>query len=72
MHILGLVWSGGYGVERKVAGAAQGLDSIERVAGMGLMGMGGLISSLGGLLFIIIVVKALLNPDPVVEPGSSV
>ncbi len=63
MHILGLVWSGGYGVERKVAGAAQGLDSIERVAGMGLMGLGGLISSLGGLLFIVIVVKALLNPD---------
>ena len=63
MHILGLVWSGGYGVERKVAGAAQGLDSLERIAGMGLMGMGGLISSLGGLLFIIIVIKALLNPD---------
>jgi heme/copper-type cytochrome/quinol oxidase subunit 1 len=63
MHILGLVWSGGYGVERKVAGAAQALDSIERVAGMGLMGLGGLISSLGGLLIIIIVIKALLNPD---------
>jgi len=61
MHILGLVWSGGYGVQRKVAGAAQGLDSIERVAGMGLMGMGGLISSLGGLLFVIIVIRALLN-----------
>ena len=69
MHILGLVWSGGYGVERKVAGAAQGLDSVERVAGMGLMGLGGLISSLGGLLFIIIVIKALLNPE--VKPEIS-
>ena len=76
MHILGLVWSGGYGVERKVAGAAQGLDSIERVAGMGLMGLGGLISSLGGLLFIIIVIKALINPEqekqePVAGQASS-
>lgn len=58
MHICGLVWSGGYGVERKVAGAAQGLDSIGRVAGMGLMGLGGLISAIGGFLFIIIVFKA--------------
>jgi hypothetical protein len=60
LHIFGLVWSGGYGVERKVAGAAQGLDSIGRVAGMGLMGLGGLISALGGLFFIIIVAKALM------------
>ncbi len=58
LHILGLVWSGGYGVERKVAGAEQGLDTLGRVAGMGLMGLGGLISSIGGLLFIIIAVKA--------------
>jgi heme/copper-type cytochrome/quinol oxidase subunit 1 len=59
LHIFGLVWSGGYGVERKVAGAAQGLDSIGRVAGMGLMGLGGLISAIGGLIFIVIVARAL-------------
>jgi cytochrome c oxidase subunit I len=58
LHILGLVWSGGYGVERKVAGAAQGLDSVGRVAGMGLMGIGGLISAIGGFLFIYIAFKA--------------
>jgi heme/copper-type cytochrome/quinol oxidase subunit 1 len=61
MHVGGLVWSGGYGVQRKVAGAAQGLDSIERVLGMGLMGLGGLVSSIGGLLFLIIVLRALLR-----------
>ncbi len=61
MHILGLVWSGGYGVQRKVAGTDQALDSIERVAGMGLMGLGGLVSAIGGLLFIIICVKALIQ-----------
>ena len=32
---------------------------IERVLGMGLMGLGGLISSIGGLLFLIIVLRAL-------------
>jgi cytochrome c oxidase subunit I len=61
LHIVGLVWSGGYGVERKVAGAAQGLNSIERIAGMGLMGLGGLLSAVGGFMFIIIVLKAMLT-----------
>jgi cytochrome c oxidase subunit 1 len=59
LHVGGLVWSGGYGVQRKVAGAEQSLDSIERVLGMGLMGFGGLVSSIGGLLFLIIVLRAL-------------
>lgn len=61
LHIAGLVWSGGYGVERKVAGAAQGLDSIERIAGMGLMGVGGLLSAVGGFMFIVIVIKAMIK-----------
>lgn len=59
IHILGLVWSGGYGVQRKVAGAAQDLDTWERVAGMGLMGFGGLISAIGGLIFVILTLKVL-------------
>lgn len=61
MHVGGLVWSGGYGVQRKVAGAEQALNSTERVLGMGLMGLGGLISSIGGLLFLIIVLRALIR-----------
>ncbi|MEH6582780.1 MAG: cbb3-type cytochrome c oxidase subunit I [Halioglobus sp.] len=64
MHVAGLVWSGGYGVQRKVAGAEQSLDSIERVLGMGLMGLGGLISSIGGLLFLIVVIRALTLSQP--------
>jgi len=63
LHIAGLVWSGGYGVARKVAGAAQGLDSIERIAGMGLMGLGGLLSAIGGFMFIVIVMKAMMTKD---------
>jgi hypothetical protein len=62
MHIVGLVWSGGYGVQRKVAGADQVLRSGAEVAGMGLMGLGGLIAIIGGLLFVLVVLRALRQP----------
>lgn len=55
MHITGLAWSGGYGVQRKTAGAEQGLEQFEQIAGMGLMGLGGLISIIGGVIFLIVV-----------------
>ncbi len=61
MHIIGLVWSGGYGVQRKVAGAEQVLRSTAEVAGMGLMGLGGLIAIIGGLLFVVVVIQAIRN-----------
>jgi hypothetical protein len=61
LHIAGLVWSGGYGVQRKVAGAAQSLDGIGKIAGMGLMGLGGLIAVIGGLLFLVIVLRILVR-----------
>ncbi len=59
LHIAGLAWTGGYGVQRKTAGVAQGLDRIEEIAGMGLMGFGGLISVIGGLLFLIVAWKSI-------------
>jgi len=59
MHIIGLAWSGGYGVQRKTAGAAQGLEGLGQTAGMGLMGLGGLISVIGGLLFLIVAYKSM-------------
>ncbi len=61
MHIVGLVWSGGYGVQRKVAGAEQVLRSTAEVAGMGLMGLGGLIAIVGGLLFVVVVLRHMRN-----------
>ena len=65
MHIAGLVISGGYGVQRKVAGAEQVLRSTPEVVGMGIMGMGGLVAIVGGLLFIVVVVRAMRNsPSP--------
>jgi cytochrome c oxidase subunit I len=59
LHITGLVWSGGYGVQRKVAGAEQVLRSTAEIAGMGLMGAGGLLAIIGGLLFVVVVLRAM-------------
>lgn len=54
LHIIGLAWSGGYGVQRKTAGAAQTLDRLPEILGMGMMGLGGLISIVGGIAFLLI------------------
>ncbi len=62
LHVLGLLWSGGYGVPRKVAGSEQGLENLGQIAAMGLMGVGGLIAILGGLLFVVIVLRAVHRP----------
>ena len=59
MHIAGLVWSGGYGVQRKVAGGEQVLRSMGEITGMGLMGLGGLVAIIGGLLFVVVVFGAM-------------
>lgn len=59
LHIIGLLWSGGYGVQRKVAGAAQGLHGFAQTAGMGLMGLGGLVAVVGGIMFLVVVFKAM-------------
>ena len=72
LHIIGLVWSGGYGVQRKVAGAEQMLRTSGEIAGMGVMGLGGLIAVIGGLLFVIVVIRALLQPRSGAQAGSDV
>ncbi len=59
MHIIGLAWSGGYGVQRKTAGADQALKSLEQIAGMGLMGLGGLIAIIGGILFLVVILASI-------------
>ena len=59
LHITGLVWSGGYGVQRKTAGLDQGLEGMERVVSMGVMGLGGGIAVIGGIIFLVIVFKSM-------------
>ncbi len=56
MHILGLAWSGGYNVARKSTDAERG---FEQIAGMGLMGFGGLVSIIGGITFLVLVYLAM-------------
>jgi hypothetical protein len=60
LHVAGLVWSGGYGVQRKVAGAEQVLRGAEQVVAMGIMGLGGLLAIVGGMLFAVVVLRAML------------
>jgi len=61
LHITGLVWSGGYGVQRKVAGGEQVLRSAQEIAGMGVMGVGGLIAIVGGMLFVFVMLQAIVR-----------
>ena len=67
MHVVGLAWTGGYGVQRKTAGLAQGVDRIGEIAGMGLMGLGGLISVIGGFLFLVVAYKSLRETSKVLS-----
>jgi hypothetical protein len=61
MHIIGLVWSGGYGVQRKTAGLVQGADRLGEIAGLGLMGLGGMVSIIGGFLFLVVCYRSIQN-----------
>jgi cytochrome c oxidase subunit I len=59
MHVTGLAWSGGHGVQRKTAGSDQGLEGFQQIAGMGLMGLGGMIAIIGGIIFLVVVYQAM-------------
>ncbi len=54
LHIIGFAISGGYGAMRKAPGMEL---PVEAKLYMGLMGIGGLISIIGGLFFVIIIFK---------------
>ena len=70
LHVLGLVWSGGYGVQRKVAGTEQALDGMEKIVAMGLMGFGGLVAIIGGLIFLVIVLAAMIKGTQVQKDAA--
>ena len=59
IHVVGLAWSGGYGMQRKMAGADQAFVYLEQKISMGMMGLGGLIAVIGGLMFVVICLKAM-------------
>lgn len=61
LHIGGLALSGAMGIQRKTAGAAQGLDTLAAKLSMGVMGIGGLLAVIGGILFVLVVIGAFLR-----------
>lgn len=64
LHVFGLMWSGGYGVQRKVAGAEQVLRGWEQTAAMGVMGVGGLVAIVGGMMFLVLAFHAMWRASP--------
>lgn len=57
MHIGGLAYSGGYGVLRKTAAAGTNFAPDVKVA-LGIMGLGGLLAIIGGLVFVVVMLKS--------------
>ena len=68
LHIVGLAWSGGYNVARKSTEVERG---IEQVLGLGLMGLGGAISIVGGLTFLVLVYRAMRPRNYQASPLST-
>ena len=61
LHVGGLALSGAMGIQRKTAGAAQGLDRLPEVLAMGVMGLGGLLAVIGGILFVVAALAAIFK-----------
>lgn len=64
LHVAGLAFSGGHGVQRKTAGAEQGLESLAQILGMSVMGLGGLIAITGGVIYLVAVAGTLRRSLP--------
>jgi hypothetical protein len=60
----GMFLAGTAGVARKVAGADQGLDSAVKIVGMALTGFGGLVAVTGGVLFVWLALRRLIDAGP--------
>lgn len=61
---LGMFVAGSAGVARKIAGDAQGLDSVAKLAGMALTGVGGVVAVAGGVTFVWLALARLTAPGP--------
>lgn len=60
MHVGGLAWAGGYGVMRKTPGVIEGGLSAATTAKY-LIQWGGVFAILGGVLFVVVVVRSMLQ-----------
>jgi cytochrome c oxidase subunit I len=71
LHVCGLAFSGGHGVQRKTAGAEQGLESLAQIVGMSVMGIGGLIAITGGVIYLVAVSGTLRRKLPATRPQAA-
>lgn len=60
MHITGLAVSGGYGVLRKTPGEIADIALSTKIV-LGFMGLGGLIAIIGGLMFVVVMGRAVFR-----------
>ncbi|MGB0671837.1 MAG: hypothetical protein ACPGNT_10100 [Rhodospirillales bacterium] len=67
---IGLFVAGGYGAPRKAAGDAQGLTELGAQMGLYLNGIGALFAVIGGVLFVVIVGRALLRSPLTAAPKT--
>lgn len=61
LFVLAMFIAGAHGVARKTFGEAQGLDKAAKVISMALFGVGAFVAIVGGVLFIVIALRALLK-----------
>ncbi len=64
MFALGLFMAGSHGVARKTYGTEQNLDSMGKLIGMSIMGLGGLVAILGGIAFVWNAMMSLFKRKP--------
>jgi cytochrome c oxidase subunit I len=69
--VAGLAFSGGHGMQRKTAGADQGLESLAQILGMSVMGVGGLVAICGGVIYIVAVSGTLRRSLPMARPQAA-
>ncbi|HIJ63486.1 MAG TPA: hypothetical protein HPQ04_12405 [Rhodospirillaceae bacterium] len=63
VHALGFFLAGAAGVPRKSLGLDQGLDSLGKMAAMGVVGLGGGIAVIGGVIFVWGALRRLLTRE---------
>ncbi len=57
--VLAMAYTGGHGVQRKIAGEEQGLQTVGDHIAMGIMGIGGIIAIIGGIIYLVVVFNAM-------------
>lgn len=58
--VVAMAYTGGHNVQRKTAGAEQGLKTMSEHIAMGIMGIGGIIAIIGGVIFLVVVYRAMV------------